>query len=126
MELYKISKISEEFYESWDPDTIKIDEFKEILKVGGNEYWGDFLILQLLKEFLDINIIVLYNNDITHDYYYYPLLYEYDGNLKTIILLYENEMHFRLIGHFNDNKMNTFFSKKTIPNEVLKLINNLR
>ena len=126
METYKITKVSGEFYEEWDPETITIDKFKEILRIGGNDYWGDFLILQLLKEYLDINIIVLYNNDITQEYYYYPLLYEYNDKLKTVVLLYENEMHFRLIGHFNGNQMNTFFCKNNIPHELLKLINYLR
>ena len=43
---------------------------QEILKKGGNNYWGDFLILQLIKEFLNINIIILYNNDISKKYYF--------------------------------------------------------
>ena len=126
IETYKISKLSGEFYEEWNPDTITIDKFKDILKAGGDNYWGDFLILQLLKEYLDINIIILYNNDIINEYYYYPLLYEYNDNLRTIVLLYENEMHFRLVGYFNENRMTTFFSKNNIPLELLKLINYLR
>jgi len=126
METYKISKISGEFYDDWDPENITIDEFKDILKKGGHDYWGDFLILQLLKEFLQINLVILYNNDISNEYYHYPLMYEYNPLLKTVILLYENEIHFKLIGYFNGNKMNTFFSKSNIPKEILKLINYLR
>ena len=33
---------------------------------------------------------------------------QYDKNLNTIILLYENEIHFKLVGYFQDSKM-TFF-----------------
>ena len=77
METYKISKISGDFYEDWDPETINIDEFKDILKKGGHDYWGDFLILQLLKEHLNINIVILYNN-MSGEYYHYPLMYEYN------------------------------------------------
>lgn len=126
METYKISKISGDFYEDWDPETINIDEFKDILKKGGHDYWGDFLILQLLKEHLNINIVILYNNDISGEYYNYPLMYEYNPSLKTVILLYENEIHFRLIGYFSENKMITYFTENDIPKEILKLINYLR
>lgn len=122
METYKISKDNGEFYENWDPETITLKKFKDLLRIGGNEYWGDFLILQLLKEYLNINIIILYNNDITHEYYHYPLMYKYNDQLNTVVLLYEDEIHFRLIGHFNENRMNTYFSKNNIPNEILKLI----
>ena len=62
------------------------------------------------------------NNEITNEYYYYPISYDYNENHKTIILLYENDIHFKLIGHFNDNNMITLFTKETIPNEIIKLI----
>ena len=100
--------------------------FKELLIRGGDEYWGDFLVVNLIKESLNINLIILNSNDITNEYYNYPLFYEYDENLDTIILLYEDGMHFKLIGHFQENNMITLFNKNTIPNEILKLINYLR
>ena len=56
----------------------------------------------------------------------YPLFYDYNRNIKTIILLYENNCHFKLIGNFKDNSMNCIFMKETIPPEILKLINYLR
>ena len=49
-------------------------------------------------------------------------MYKYNDQLNTVVLLYEDEIHFRLIGHFNENRMNTYFSKNNIPNEILKLI----
>ena len=57
---------------------------KKKISEGGNEYWGDFLLLNLLKEILNINFIVLYSNDILNNYYYYPLFYEYDKGTFSI------------------------------------------
>ena len=31
-------------------------DFKELLKEGGDNYWGDSIILDFLKEYLNINI----------------------------------------------------------------------
>ena len=62
-------------------------------------------------------------NDITNEYYYYPISYDYNDNYQTIILLYENEMHFKLIGYFKENQMIVLFNNKNIPNEILTLIN---
>ena len=115
-----------DFNEEWNPHTITFEEFKKKISEGGNEYWGDFLLLNLLKEILNINFIVLYSNDIVNNYYNYPLFYEYDNNNKTIILLYENEEHFKLVGNFQDGNMIYLFTHETIPNEILKVINFLR
>jgi hypothetical protein len=126
IEIYKIMNNADDFDESWKPEEMNINKFKTILIEGGNEYWGDFLILSLIKEYLDINIIILNSNENENQYYHYPLLYEYDINIKTIILLYENESHFKLIGKFQGQNMTTFFDVKTTPKEILKLIGYLR
>ena len=121
--IYKILKDSDDFDEDWDPYEIDFDEFKEILLEGGNNYWGDNIIINILKEKLNINIIILSSNNITNQHNYYPLLYEFDEKLKTIILLYEDNMHFKLVGYF-DNNMITLF--ENVPQEILKLIKYLR
>ena len=126
IEFYKIFKENGEFYEDWDPEKMTIESFKEILIRGGNEYWGDFLILNLIKEYLNINLIILNSNGVTNEYYNYPLFYEYNEDINTIILLYEDEMHFKLVGYFNEGNMVTLFNQKTIPNEILKMIDYLR
>ena len=41
-------------------------------------------------------------------------------------LLYENDMHFKLVGNFQEGNMITLFTKETLPIEILKLINYLR
>ena len=126
IEVYQISKENGEFNEDWDPELINFDDFKEKIRIGGNEYWGDFLLLNLLKDLLNINFIVLNSNEITNEYYNYPLFFEYNDNLQTIILLYENGYHFKLVGYFKDNTMISIFSKETIPPEILKTITHLR
>ena len=115
-----------DFDESWNPDEMTIEEFKDLIIRGGNEYWGDFLILNLIKEYLMINLVILNSNELTEEYYNYPIFHEYDEKLDTIILLYENEEHFKLIGHFQGNNMVTLFNNQTIPKEILKMINYLR
>ena len=126
IEVYKIFKETGDFDEDWDPNNMDINMFKELLIKGGNEYWGDFLIVNLIKEYLNINLIILNSNELTQEYYNYPLFYEYDERLNTILLLYEDGNHFKLIGHFQEGKMVTYFNQKTIPIEILKLINYLR
>tara|TARA_B100001094_G_scaffold121359_1_gene117059 strand:+ start:8297 stop:9019 length:723 start_codon:yes stop_codon:yes gene_type:complete len=126
IEFYQVMDSINEFEEDWDPNEISYEDFKKKVKNGGNEYWGDFLLLNLLKEYLNINFIVLNSNDLTNEYYYYPIFYEYNENIKTIILLYENGIHFKLVGKFQGGNMTTLFTKETIPNEILKLINFLR
>lgn len=122
IEIYRILMITDEFQEDWNPEDTSYEDFKVILKEGGNNYWGDFLILELLKEFININIIILYSNDITNTYYNYPMMDVYDNKKETVILLYENEIHFKLVGYFSGNMMITKFNSNNIPLEIMKMI----
>ena len=61
-------------------------------------------------------------NDITNKYYHYPTLDIYDEHKNTIVLLYENEIHFQLVGHFSGNQMNTKFNKENIPEEIINMV----
>ena len=87
-----------------------IDSFKELIIKGGDEYWGDFLIVNLIKEYLNINLIILNSNEITEEYYNYPLFYEYNEKTNSLVLLYENEIHFKLIGYFQNGNMEYYFN----------------
>ena len=53
-------------------------------------------------------------------------MYDYNKQLKTIILLYENNIHFKLIGYFKDNNMIYYFNNENLPEEILKLNNLIR
>ena len=126
IELYKILKHTGEFQEDWDPNEMDFKTFKTLIGEGGDKYWGDFLIINLLKEYLNINLVILNSDEYENEFYNYPLFYEYDEQLNTVVLLYENSIHFKLVGNFIDGNMVTLFTKKNIPEEILKLINHLR
>jgi len=117
--IYKILSDTDDFYEEWDPYDMDYDTFKEIIL--SNNFWGDIHLLSLLTKYSQINCKVLFSNEYTDSYYYYPLLDEYDPSHNTIILLYENEVHFKLIGHFTDNDMITLFTNETLPDEIINI-----
>ena len=122
------------FQSSFAKDADLLNTLKPLL--SGETLWkphalllmGDYYLgnkeKQKAKEFY--NEIMLYNNELPNEYYYYPLFYEYNENLNTVILLYENDMHFKLVGNFQGGNMITLFTKETLPIEILKLINYLR
>ena len=113
--IYRILKLSDDFDEEWDPCNISsLDHFKELIRNGQDNYWGDHICIQLIEKIFDINIIILNNNNI------YNTGSIYNINKKSIILLYINDNHFQLIGYFNNNNMNTLF--KDLPVEIIKLL----
>ena len=120
--IYRILDESGDFEETWDPHTITYNDFKQKIIDGGHEYWGDSFMLNLLRDILDVNIFILYSNDIKNIYYHYPLMNLYDHSKETIILLYENEMHFQVIGYFQDGIMKYKFKDKEIPYEIRRLV----
>ena len=120
---YRIMKDSDDFDEEWDPYNINsLDDFKDKIKTSGHEYWGDYLLLQILIQCLNINIFVLNSNDFNNDYSIYNTLNDYNSNNDSIFLLYENNCHFKLIGYFKD-KMISYFTDNSIPYEFKKLYN---
>ncbi len=121
--IYRSMKDVNDFNESWNPyDISDIDSFRNEIKKEGHSYWGDFILLELLMKALSINILIFIHDDLNNIYDKYNLPYEYDPSKKTIILLYENNLHFKLIGHFN-NTMVTLFTYKTLPIEVKRYYN---
>jgi len=124
---YKIMKDADDFDEEWDPYRIKnIDEFRNQLKESGHNYWGDYLLLNYIINILKLNIFILNSDDSSKNYSVYNTLNDYNDNYDTIYLLYEDECHFKLIGYFNGDKMVSYFTKDTIPEELLKLYNIIR
>ena len=122
---YKIFSLSNDFDQTWDLKDIKIEDFKQKIKDGGDDYWGDIFMLNLLEKYLDINIIILNSNYEANEHYYYPFS-EYDSNKNSIMLLYENNVHFQIVGHFQNENMISFFKHEYMPIEILRLIKFLR
>ena len=120
---YRIMKDADDFSEDWDPYSIQsIEDFKEKLNTSGHEYWGDYLLFQILINHLELNIFILNCNTFLNDYSTYNTLNEYNPNYGSIFLIYEEGCHFKLLGYFN-NKMISYFSDQTIPIELRKLYN---
>ena len=120
---YRCMKDIDDFNEDWNPyDIDTLEKFKQQVMVSGNEYWGDYLILQLINQVFQLNIFVLTQNDIEEIYESYPLALLYDSINPTIILLHENNSHFKLIGHFQDY-MKVYFTHESLPLEIKKLFN---
>ena len=92
----------------------------EILKDGTN-YWGDFLLLHVLCSILHINVFILQCD--TDRYDIYNTMIEYNPNYKTIILVYQDSIHFTLVGKFINHQMEYLFTQKSLPSEIKGLYN---
>ena len=120
---YRCMKDIDDFDEQWDPyDIHNLTEFQEQVRTSGHNYWGDYLLLQLISQVFSINIFVLTQNEETDTYEEYPLAMTYNPNLSTVILVHENESHFRLVGHFQ-GYMKQIFTHLELPLEIKKLYN---
>lgn len=117
---YKIEKAENEFQGDWDPDLIETKEqLRSELCKTGNNFWGDHIIIQLLSQSLRKNIIVL-NGD--EDFEKLSLnRIETRGSKGYIILYFENNCHFKLVGKFNGKKITTVFNQ--VPKNLLNLEN---
>ena len=118
---YRIMKDADDFSEGWDPYSINtIEDFREKITTSGHEYWGDHLLLQLLSCILNINVFILNCNTIENDYSVYNTLNDVNRDYGSIFLIYEDESHFKLLGHFNE-KMISYFRYDEIPFELKSL-----
>jgi len=118
---YRCMKDLDDFDESWNPYEIDtLEKFKEELCKSGHSYWGDHLLIQLIMEVFNINIYILTQNEILDIYEPYPIGNIYDSKKNTIFLIHENNLHFKLLGHFDDI-MVTNFNNNNIPLELKRL-----
>ena len=114
-------KDADDFSEGWDPYQINsLDEFKDKIKTSGHEYWGDYILLQILITILEVNIFILNCNSLMNDYSVYNTLNDYNPNYGSIFLIYEDMCHFKLLGNFND-KIRSYFTDSSFPHELKRL-----
>ena len=124
---YRIMKDANDFDENWDPHEVEtIEDFKGILETAGNLYWGDYMLLQVLINALHLNIFILTHNSEPEECSTYNTLNDYNEDYDSICLLFVDECHFKLIGHFNGSRMISYFTDQTIPQELLKLFSIIR
>ena len=77
-----------------------------------NNYWHwifDTLPKIAILEKLNINIIILNSNEFKNIYNIYNTMEQYDPEKFTILLIYENESHFKLLGHFQETNILVYF-----------------
>ena len=76
--------------------------------------------MQLLEKKLNKKILILNNNT----YKINDLMTELNYDSEIILIYYTNDMHFQLIGYFNNNIMQTLFTLSTLPKELILLYRN--
>ena len=111
--------MNEEFDGNWDPDTmISPKKLREVVKKGGYHFMGDHIMMSLLQKSLKLNMIIF--DDVTLEIYVMDHDLHYDN---YIMLFFEDRIHYQLIGHFNNNnELHTLFTRKSLPDEIKKLI----
>ena len=118
---YRIMKDSDDFLEGWDPYSVNsLSEFKGKIAEPGHEYWGDYILLQYLIDILKVNIFILNCDSIAKNYEKYNTLNDYNSEYGSIFLLYEDNSHFKLMGHFK-GKMRCYFVNDDITAEFKAL-----
>ena len=128
LENYKCEEESYVFNGDWKPSEIKnIEELRNEVCKCGDSFWGDHLLLQLLQDYLKFNVIIL-NSGESYDgskktYNIHPLASDIDKYNKTIILYYEDGLHFKLVGYFMKGKMMKCFNRDEIPQKLLEIYN---
>lgn len=119
---YKIMKDADDFDEEWDPYSIEtVDDFKEELMKSGHNYWGDWLLLDILCKTLKLNIFILNTDTMNNLYTVYNTMINYQTDYNTIFLAYEDSSHFQLIGYFNGDRILSYFTEKQIPIELKRI-----
>lgn len=122
MNIYKIEKSMNEFYHKWNIEDIKsFKDLREELKKTGHNYWADHIIIQLFQEKYNMNIIILNQSNLKKNTKIYSLGNELNKEKKTIIMYYIDQIHFKLIGYFNNNSIHTIFNYNELPNEIVKI-----
>jgi hypothetical protein len=115
------------FSGEWDPEQIKtIGQLKKEIIKGGDNFWGDHILLQLIQKKLKLNVIILNSSDGPNDKCtIHPLAsIDFENNDKTIIIYYLDQYHFQLIGYFDGNIMNPLLKKNEIPQILIDIYNN--
>jgi hypothetical protein len=121
IETYRVLKDSEDFDEDWDPYEINDkEELQLLIREGGQNYWGDHILLQLLIKTFQINILILKMNTYQNTHGIYPFYNEYNKEFPTIMLLYEDGNHFKLVGYFK-NYMRCILNHEDIPSEIKRI-----
>lgn len=134
LENYKCEEESGVFNGDWKPDEIKTkEELRDEIRKCGNNFWGDHILLQLIQERLKFNVIVMNSEkldffnekqsdlDIEERFTIHPMACDLKKYDITIILYYEDGLHFQLVGIFDKCDMLTKFKYEQLPERLLEV-----
>lgn len=114
---------------SWDPSELKTYEDLQKLISEPGTVWGDYSILDLLRQSMNFNVIIFRDEQIyskeervplRDKYKLYNTMFDFNRNYPTIFLYYIEDVHFQLIGcFFTDTKeIKVLFDYNEIPEEI--------
>ena len=119
IESYRLEADSFDFNGNWEPSEIQsIEDLRTELIIPGNNFWGDIIVLQLLQQALRVNFIILRSDSAQ----LYPTATENDEYELSIILYYEDNIHFKLVGIFQSNNLYTVQKTKKMPKFIRDII----
>lgn len=119
IESYRLEADSFDFNGNWEPSEItSIEDLRTELIIPGNNFWGDIIVLQLLQQALKINFIIFRSDSPK----LYPTATENEDYELSIILYYENNIHFKLVGIFQSNNLYTVQKTKKLPKFIGDII----
>jgi hypothetical protein len=117
--IYKALFDNGDFDGEWNPHDINnIEELRKVFKTTGDKFWGDHICLGLLQKALNINFILMktdFGIETDDSRYFYPICEDIYENESYIILYYTDEIHFQLVGYFDENLMKTVISYENLP-----------
>ena len=106
-----------EFQGDWVPALVTtFTELQKEIQTPGDNFWADNIIISLLSRYFQTNFIIINSPSLTSNY----LLQLSSNYKKTIILYYEMGVHYKLVGRYDNKKIQTVF--RTIPKKIRELL----
>jgi hypothetical protein len=75
-----------------------------------------------LIRILRLNIVILTSDEFTGNYSLYQTGFPFEDTKDTVCLLHENSSHFQLVGHFDGDRMVSYFRGGSLPSELHALV----
>lgn len=114
---YLMEEQNGEFQGDWDPASITTcTDLQKEIQTPGDNFWADNIIISLLSRYFKTNFIIINSPSLTINY----LLQLSSNYKKTIILYYEMGVHYKLVGRYDNKKIQTVF--RTLPKKIRELL----
>ena len=85
-------------------------------------------VISRVFKFFTFVIFIILNSGVSYDgskkdYTIHPTASDINTYDKTIVLYYEDGLHFQLVGYFQKDRMIKKFTREDIPNQLLEIYN---